>query len=245
MNPASPTPAERILAQLQQVQAERALRAVDAGLSARVAAVKAYQRDRFAHSHADLLSHPRYGDAARFFLDDLYGPQDFAERDAQFARIVPALVRLFPADIVATVESLAALHALSESLDSAMGRALAPATPISAASYAAAWQVVGRAQDRGNQIALVVALGRQLDRYTRNKLLRHSLRLMRGPARSAGLGTLQAFLERGFDTFGSMRGADDFLAQIEVRERSLMQALFEPEAVARATGGQGLLGQLP
>jgi hypothetical protein len=245
MNPASPTPAERILAHLQQVQAERALRAADAGLSAQVAAVKAYQRDRFARSHADLLAHPRYGDAARFFLDDLYGPQDFAERDAQFARIVPALVRLFPSDIVATVESLAALHALSESLDSAMGRALAPAALITAASYAAAWQAVGRAQDRERQVALVVALGRQLDRYTRNRLLRQSLRLMRGPARSAGLGALQAFLERGFDTFGSMRGADEFLVLVEDRERSLMRALFAPDAVALATGGDGFLGQLP
>ena len=58
--------------------------------------------------------------AARFFLDDLYGPRDFSERDAQFARIVPALVRLFPHEIVGTVQALAALHALSERLDSAM-----------------------------------------------------------------------------------------------------------------------------
>lgn len=240
---ASP-PAQRILACLQQVQAERSARAGDAAWSARVLAIKSYQHDRFARSHADLLAHPRYGDAARFFLDDLYGPQDFAERDAQFARIVPALVRLFPADIVATVESLAALHALSESLDSAMGHAVGE-VPVSAAAYTAAWQAVGRPEDRERQVALVLALGRQLDRYTRNRLLRHSLRLMRGPARGAGLGALQAFLERGFDTFGGMRGAEEFLALVEGRERALMQALFAPGAVARATSGQGVLGQLP
>lgn len=245
MTSASASPlAQRILAHLQQVQVERSARAGDAAWSTRVVAIKSYQRDRFARSHADLLAHPRYGDAARFFLDDLYGPQDFAERDAQFARIVPALVRLFPADIVATVESLAALHALSESLDSAMGHAVG-AVPVSAAAYTAAWQAVGRPEDRERQVALVLALGRQLDRYTRNRLLRHSLRLMRGPARGAGLGALQAFLERGFDTFGGMRGADEFLAVVEGRERTLMQALFAPDAVARATSGRGVLGQLP
>lgn len=245
MTPPASTPlANRILAHLQQVQAERAARAAEPGWGARVLAVKAYQRERFARTHADLLAQPRYADAARFFLDDLYGPQDFAERDAQFARIVPALVRLFPTDIVVTVESLAALHALSESLDSAMGRSLGD-EPIDAPAYAGAWQSVGRPEDRSHQIDLVLALGRQLDRYTRNRLLRHSLRLMRAPARSAGLGALQAFLERGFDTFVGMRGAEEFLARIEGRERALLQALFAPDAVARATTHKGVLGQLP
>ena len=46
-------------------------------------------------------------------LDELYGPQDFSDRDAQFARVVPALVRLFPQELVETVAVLARLHALS------------------------------------------------------------------------------------------------------------------------------------
>ena len=88
------------------------------------------------------LADPRHCAAARFFLDDLYGPQDFAERDAQFARIVPALVRLFPDEVVATVDSLAALHALSESLDSRMGRLL-PSAFVDAEAYRRAWQATG------------------------------------------------------------------------------------------------------
>ncbi|HEV8691100.1 MAG TPA: hypothetical protein VGQ91_12440 [Ideonella sp.] len=226
MNPDSQTLAARILAHLQAVQVLRDARATDVGHTTRVTAVKAYQQARFARSHADLLANERYRAAARFFLEDLYGPQDFAERDAQFARIVPALARLFPQDIVATVESLAALHALSESLDDDMGRHLG-FDEVNAVAYQAAWQATGRVPDRVHQIDLVLELGRRLDHYTRNRLLRHTLRLMRGPARAAGLGSLQAFLERGFDTFGSMQGAGEFLALIEQRERALMQALFD------------------
>jgi hypothetical protein len=244
VTPSSHPLAASILGHLQQVETERARRAADAALSARVLALKAYQRDRFARSHADLLAHPRYAEAARFFLEDLYGPQDFAERDAQFARIVPALVRLFPQEVVATVNSLAELHALSESLDSAMGRVLPPA-PVDAAAYQQAWRLVGRPTDRRRQIELVLALGRQLDRYTGNRLLRHSLKLMRGPARAAGLASLQAFLERGFDTFGAMRGSTEFLALIEQRESALMQALFDTTPVADATSDPSALGQLP
>jgi hypothetical protein len=237
-----------ILAHLRQVEAERSARAADPDWAARVVALKAYQHARFARTHADLLADPRHSAAARFFLDDLYGPQDFAERDAQFARIVPALVRLFPAEVVATVDSLAALHALSESLDSRMARLL-PAPSVDAEAYRHAWQATGRRADRERQIELVLGLGRQLEHYTRNRLLGASLHLMRGPARAAGLGSLQAFLERGFDTFAGLNrnpgGAGEFMQRIESREKALMQALFEADAVAGATDLPQALGQLP
>lgn len=235
--------ADRILAHLQQVQRERAAREADPAWKARVLALKAYQQARFARSHADLLAEPRHAAAARFFLDDLYGPQDFGERDAQFARIVPALVRLFPAEVVATVGALAELHALTESLDSDMARHLAPGA-VTAAAYHAAWQSTGRRPERQHQLGLVLGLGRQLDQFTRSRLLRQSLRLMRAPARSAGLGALQAFLERGFDTFGAVGGAGDFLARVERRETALMDALFDTP-VAEATNRSAALGQLP
>lgn len=218
-------PGDAILLSLQQVQAERAHRESDPVLAAQVAAIKRLQHARFEHSYADLMADPRYAGATRFFLEDLYGPGDFAHRDAQFVRIVPALVRLFPRDIVATVADLAALHALSEQLDSAMARALDD-RPVSRTAYSKAWRAVGQPAAREQQIALMLRVGQALDRHTRNPLLRHSLRLMRSPAQAAGLGALQKFLETGFDTFRAMRGADSFLDTIACRERGLAELLF-------------------
>lgn len=215
----------QILQYLNEVAAERARRAGDASLGARVAEIKAYQHARFEQTYADLLASPRYGAAARFFLSDLYGPGDFGERDDQFARIVPALVRLFPREIVGTVLDLAALHALSEQLDSGMALALGD-IPLDGAAYARGWRQVGSAADRERQIGLMLSVGAALDGYTRNIVLRHSLRLMRGPAQAAGLASLQGFLERGFDTFRAMRGAGDFLATIATRERALSASLY-------------------
>ena len=113
---------------------------------------------------ADLLADRRYVAATRFFLDELYGPRDFSLRDAQFARIVPALVRLFPRDIVATVEALAAAHALSERLDTAMGRELGGSV-ATRAGYVAAWQAAGDPPQRARQLELVVTVARALDRH--------------------------------------------------------------------------------
>jgi len=224
---------QRIADHLASVDAERARRAGDEVLGERAQAVKQWQHARLERSYADLLATSRYGAAARFFLDDLYGPTDFTQRDRQFARIVPALVRIFPREIVKTVAALAELHALSEHFDSAMAEAVG-AGVIDEQAYARAWRRVGNAPGRERQIALVLEVGTALERYTRNPLLRHSLRLMRGPAHAAGLGALQEFLERGFDTFGAMKGAQQFLGAIATRERDLAARLFAADDVALA-----------
>lgn len=240
-----PFDAATILAHLHAVAGERAARDSAPELAARVQAVKEYQQRRFAHTYADLLSTPRYAGAARFFLEELYGPSDFEQRDAQFARVVPTLVRLFPPEVVETVGFLGELHALSERLDTQMGEALAgPA--VDAASYARAWRVTGDSDARSRQVDLMLVVGRSLDRLVSSFVVRQSLRLMRGPAVAAGLGDLQRFLETGMDAFRAMRGAADFLGTVERRERTLGASLFaqDPDGADRA-GWESMRSQLP
>jgi hypothetical protein len=243
---------QAILDQLGIVDGLRRGRASDAAHALRVTAIKTYQARRFEHTYADLLASPRYQAAARFFLEELYGPHEFGARDAQFARIVPPLVRLFPEEIVATVATLARLHALSESLDDAMARQI-ELTPVDATAYVRAWQRTGREDERRQQVDLTLQIGRALERYTRSPVLRATLKMMRRPAQAAGLGDLQRFLETGFETFGAMRGAEEFLSTVRDRELSLCAALFANAAVtsateastATSTASTALLGQLP
>ena len=217
--------AESLLKELRAVDAERARRAADPALEARVQALKAWQQRRFAASYADLLAHPRYEPATRFFLHELYGPGDYRQRDAQFARVVPTLTRLFPAEVVDTVARLARLHALSEHLDTRMADHLMSAD-ITAHEYGVAWRACGEPDSRQQQIDLTMAVGESLDKLTRKPLLRQTLKLMHGPAQMAGLGALQSFLETGFDTFRAMRGAAEFLATVKQREEALARSLF-------------------
>lgn len=228
--------AESLLKELRAVDAERAHRAADPALEARVQALKAYQQRRFARMYADLLASPRYEAATRFFLHELYGPDDYRQRDAQFARVIPTLTRLFPAEVVDTVAKLARLHALSERLDTCLAEHLMSAD-ITPAEYAIAWRACGEPASRQQQIELTMAVGEALDKLTRKPLLRQTLRLMRGPATLAGLGALQNFLESGFDTFRAMRGATEFLSTVRQREDTLARGLFQ--------GDTEVLGQLP
>jgi hypothetical protein len=224
-----------ILQCLQEVSAQRRSRSDEPPLAAQVATVKSFQQRRFEATYADMLADSCYAPAVRFFLGELYGPTDFTQRDQEFARVVPALVRLFPADIVGTVASLAQLHSLSERLDTDMARALGDGC-LDGETYGRAWRTVGRAEDREQQVILMLTVGAALDRYTRNPLLRHSLRLMRPASQAAGLASLQRFLESGFDTFRAMNGAAHFLETIADRERSLSAHLFAGGSVPDATG---------
>lgn len=221
--------AKPILDALQLVDGLRTQRRQDASLALRIGQVKSYQADRFANTYRDLLRSPRYQMAAEFFLSELYGPQEFSDRDAQFARVVPSLVRMFPKQLHGVLLDLAALHALSEQMDTAMANRIATAT-LDAHSYQVAWQQCGRPESRRLQIELTLRIGRALERLTRSRMLRTALRLMRAPAKAANLSALQHVLETGFDAFANMNGAAEFLSIVEEREVAFAKGQFAQAA---------------
>lgn len=221
-------------------------------LGAAVGQVKRVQSQRFAGTYADLLAGGSYAAPARFFMTELYSDKDYAERDAQFSRIAGAIEKFFPAQVVETAVALAQLHALTEELDQAMALAWLAQEgddDSDARRYALAWREVGRRQDRESQLTVVLRIGQEMARLTRTTGLRVMLRMMRGPASAAGLGSLQRFLESGFDTFAAMakrRGAaEEFLAIIERRESALLAMLFDSPLVACETELGRTLGQAP
>ncbi len=217
---------QAIEAYLLAVEVERARRAADPWLTIRVQEVKRFQHARFSATYSDLLADPASSQAARFFLEELYGPMDFSRRDQQFRRVAAKVTVLFPGEIGRVVLSLARLHALSEQLDSAMGAATAD-LPLVEASYCNSWRRVGRPEARAEQISLVQEIGLALAKQVRRPLIRSSLRMMRGPAKAAGLDSLQSFLEAGFNAFQALPDAAAFVRTIAARETAIAAALFE------------------
>jgi hypothetical protein len=209
----------------------------DVNLHAATVAIKSFQARRFAGTYADLLATHEYGRAARFFLEDLYSDKDYSLRDAQFARIAGGLQRIFPQQVVATAVALAKLHVLTEKLDRRMAEVWMEKAPSVAAEevsrYVDCWEAVDRRRDRDDQLDMVLNIGFELDRLTRIPGLRLMLRMMRRPAQAAGIASLQAFLESGFDIFAHMSskgsGAQYFLSTIRDRETSWIKQLSSPD----------------
>ena len=229
---------ELLLTELDRSAELRARVVEDAGFSERRALLRAWQAARLARTHRDLLESRRFHDAAEFFLTDLYGPRDLSRHIEEVRRIVPMMTSVLPDSGLATVAHAMELNALSESLDGAMVEALGDrAADITDQVYAEAYRAVDRAEDRERQIDLIELLGQALDKLTHIRFIGMTLKLMRTPAHLAGLGELQAFLERGYAAFGAMRGgAGEFVSIVVGRERAISEALMagDDEALRRA-----------
>lgn len=202
--------------------------------------LRAWQSARLAITFADLRANPRHRQAAEFFLADLYGEDDVSWRDRDLARMMPTLVRWLPEAMLGTVCDALELDLISHSLDLKVAAALQSRTPRSAlidvAAYALAYRAAGTPDERSRQIDLLMLVGRDLEHIVRVPLVYAVLKLARGPAGRAGLGSLQSFLERGFAAFRAMGSAREFLATIEGREREASRRLF---AAVREPFGPG------
>ena len=192
--------------------------------------LRQWQSRRLAASFADFLADPRMRPAAQFFLSDLYGDKDFSARDRDAARILPMMARLLPATLLRAATEAIELAVLSHALDLRMAAQLArrpkPMAPLTVADYARAYRYGGYRRLRRHQIELVLQVGHALDAAVKKHGVHKLLRASRIPAQLAGLSELQAFLERGFNAFEALGGADEFLAAVAGRERAVSERLF-------------------
>ena len=177
--------------------------------------------------HADLYHQHRYERACRFFLDELYGGLDFRKRDAQLERVAPIMARLLSDDMLAAVDGAMGLQADSLELDIDLAGHLGDTDPITQPAYAEAYRRQGRWDDRIEQIHTIGRLGRTLDRVVHRSSILRLVRMVRMPARAAGFGALQDFLEAGLRSFRELNGAEDFIEIIETREMQALEAMRE------------------
>jgi len=208
---------------VQRLHEEAAANPILAGALARLAN---WQARRLAQTYADLSAQPRYADAIEFFKSDLYGDADVARRDADAARVTSIMARMLPERVIATIAQAMELNVLSHELDRLVQKALPRADGhFSVADYASAYRRAGNMPQRQRQIFLIVEIGHSLDVFVRRPLIRTALAMMRGPAHLAGFGVLHDFLERGFNAFHKMGGADEFLETIRKRETAIHDAI--------------------
>jgi len=221
--------ASELSAQLSsQMQALSALSApglVTAAAAERLARLKTWQNRRLAQSFAALSADPRYAKATTFFLDDLYASADVGWRDRDVHRVLPTMNRWLPASVLATLAQALELDVLSRRFDLAVAAEM-PTAEFTVADYAEAYRRVGDPVGRARQIELIRAVGSDLERVVRKPFVLGVLKLARAPARGAGFGQLQSFLERGFSAFRGIGDTGPFLQAIVEGESEVMRRLF-------------------
>jgi hypothetical protein len=187
-----------------------------------------WQRDRLTHTYEDFLGHESDAPACRFFLEELYGGMNFRERDQEVARVEPLMTRMLPKKALHALADAFRLQAISLEFDMEMAGLLQRrgVTGLDIPVYAETYRECGRRPEREKQILLIRKLGHELQRLVKMPLLAQLLGALRGPARVAGFGLLQAFLENGLRSFRQLSDPALFVESIYEREWQAMNRLF-------------------
>ena len=229
----SPKDAARLVAALRQHDKLSRERVEGGGLSPEMAMLRAWQARRLVRTYADFLADPRYEPACRFFLDDIYAPKDFSQRNADILRIHEFMSRIIPARALKTLTKAIELNNLTEELDAKLLDALlnqvGVTDSISEEQYAEAYRLCDNYDDRVKQIEMIVDIGRDLENLVRHRVIGWTLRLARGPAYRAGWHELQDFLENGYNAFRRMDKADQFRNAIHDREMAILDNIYRGE----------------
>lgn len=192
--------------------------------------IREWQSGRLAWTHRDLLESPRYRPATLFFLSDVYAPRDFSQRNYDIQKAYDAMRKAVPERVVHTLAETIELHQFTDDLDTLLATVLIEqlgvTDSITPEQYAEAYRICDNYDDRARQIAMIVAIGRSVDRIVRLPFIGITLKLAHTPAHLAGWHELQGFLERGYAAFKHMKGAEEFLSTIVGREMTILDRVF-------------------
>ncbi|RLA31986.1 MAG: hypothetical protein DRR11_09465 [Gammaproteobacteria bacterium] len=179
--------------------------------------------------YEDLGATEDRAEAVKFFVSDLTGI-DISERDHEFAKVVPLMSRMLPdkaLDAVATAMRLnARVLGVNLSICRELYKEISIDTEITEASYCSACRRASQLEECLELVHLTAEIGRDLDQLIRIPMIGLTLRAMRLPARLAGFGALQNFLETGYRTFNALEDVHQFLDDMTVRMTEVFTQIF-------------------
>lgn len=218
-------PVRQIIRHLYGLQTMQDI-AEKAQLTDNIRQLQEWQCQRLLCSHQDLYQNPEFTPAMQFFVDELYGPKDFSQRDQDLARIIPKMGKLLPNKALESLAVAVQLNALSFELDFALSRELGE-RDLNADNYAQAYRDSNNAQARQQQIDAIQQLGNDLADVIHIRGIGTLLSISRRPAKLAGVLSLHEFIENGYKAFKHITHIDNFLQPVISRERAIMRALLE------------------
>jgi hypothetical protein len=193
--------------------------------------LQTWQTDRLLTTHDDLWNSKRFKPVMQFFVDELYGPKDFSQRDIELKRAVPKMAKIIPNKGLKSLNTALRLNCLSLELDIALVQKLG-GDAINRSSYFDCYRQSSKQSQREEQIQLLEHLSLDLPKVVKIPGISVILMLSRKPAKVAGVGVMHAFLEKGFNSFKKIGNVHDFIEPIISREREMMHALFTAKGAA-------------
>jgi hypothetical protein len=189
----------------------------------------AWQLEYMLPFYEDLGATADRAAAVEFFVSDLTGI-DISARDREIAKVVPLMSRMLPGKALQAVATAMQLNArvlgINLSICRELYRKIATDAAITEAGYCSACRRASRLEECLELVHLTAEIGRDLDQLIRIPMIGLTLKAMRVPARLAGFGALQKFLETGYKTFNDLQDVDTFLDDMTARMTEVFTQIF-------------------
>lgn len=200
------------------------------GLSPQMTLLKNWQVDRLKMTYDDMLHHPDNKAAAEFFLTDLYGAEDYSQRDTDAENVYNTMRKYLPDRLLVTMGKAIELNKMTQALDEQLLDTLVNqvgmTNHLTEQQYVEAYRLCDNQADRARQINMVLEVGYGVAGLTRIPMIGMVLRAARRPARRSGWSELHDFLDRGFNAFQQMDGAHPFLEAVGQREHQILNQIY-------------------
>ncbi len=231
MNDDSKAPnAYELLRDLQKNEELKHQGIVGSELDPHLALLRGWQSERLTHTYADLLDDSRYRQACLFFLSDIYAPRDFSQRNHDVERIYAFLSRAVPAQMLQLLTDTIELNTMTDTLDGQLLRVLVDklgvTDKITPELYAEGYRICDNYTERAYQIDLTAKILEEVGKGAQHMVIGIALKMLRGPAHTAGWVELYDFLERGYGAFKGMRDVMFFVDTIREREKHILDEIF-------------------
>ena len=202
-------------------------------LAQQLKAVQQWQKIRLQQTHAQLFDHPKHQLIAQYFLNRLYGADDFDILAFQLRRIIRnagIVEKVIPATALQTGESGLALALLSLQLDQQLAQYLLTqqidVRSMTSDAIGQAYINCHQFEPRLHQLDLLETLGHQLDHYMRSRMVKTAFKLARGAAYRYRVDPIYEFIEQGFKAMEPLKSSAQFIKEFTLREKQILQRLF-------------------
>ncbi|OUY08887.1 FFLEELY motif protein [Acinetobacter populi] len=201
-------------------------------LAQRLHDVQLWQKQRMQNTHADFFKQPEHQLMAAYFLNRLYGAEDFNQLAFQIRRLVDhvhIVEKVIPASALKTGDAGVELARLSIQLDEDIAKHLLAHYPenypLNDDIMRQAYLDCDQANARYHQMELLELLGEKLDLYVRSRMVKTAFKLSKKLAYHYKVDPIYDFIDEGFKAMQPLDSAQKFVGVFTSKERQIIAAV--------------------
>lgn len=204
----------------------------DPVLAQRLQDVQIWQKQRMQNTHQTFFAEPNHQLMTAYFLNRLYGAEDFEILSNQIRRLINnagIVEKIIPYSALQTGDAGVELARLSIQLDEEIAQYLltthAADYPLNDEVMRVAYLACAQAQARHHQMDLLEILGEKLDLYVRSRVVKTAFKLAKGTAKRYQVDPIYDFIDEGFKAMEPLESAKKFVATFTSKEREIIDAV--------------------